>query len=76
MDNFLNCFMSTEPTMTEVCAWQPFSLGSWSKASWAVGSVAALTDRAISTSSVCSLGFLLPRYCVLSFWIGSWPPEI
>ena len=67
----MKVLMSTEDRRTEVCAWQPASFGSCSRAFCAWGSVAALVERAMSTSSVWSLGFLLPRYSVFNFWIGS-----
>ena len=42
----------TSESSTEVCTSQPFSLGSCSSATCALWSVAALADKAISTSSV------------------------
>lgn len=71
MDNFINSWMSTEESITEVCAWQPRRFGSCSRAARAFSLLAALIDRAIRVSSVCSLGFLLPRYWVFRVWIGS-----
>ena len=49
---YLKVFISTEERITETCNWQPANLGSCSKASLALGSVAAQVDKAISTSSV------------------------
>ncbi len=50
--SFLKILMSTSDSMTDVCAWHPASSGSWERARRACGFVAALADRAISTSSV------------------------
>ncbi len=65
MPSFLNVPISTGDSITEVCTWQPSSLGSWARAFSAMGSVAALTERAISTSSVWSLGLWLDRKSVV-----------
>ena len=67
----LKSFRSTSESITEECTWQPFSLGSCSRASCAVLLEAALLESAIRTSSVWRRGFLLPRYAVFNVWMGS-----
>ena len=70
MPSLRNSQISTEDSMTEVCAWQPRRDGNCSSALRASGLFAALTESAISVSSVWRRGFLLPRYCVFNSWIG------
>ena len=62
---------STLERITEEWASQPRSLGSWLKASSAVGLVVAQMDKAMRISSMCSRGLRLPRWVVFSFWMGS-----
>ena len=70
MPSLRNSQISTEDSITDVWAWQPFNRGSCSRASPASGLLAALTESAIRVSSVCRRGFLLPRYLIFSSWIG------
>lgn len=57
MPSLRNSQISTEDSITDVWAWQPFNRGSCSKASPASGLLAALTESAIRVSSVCRRGF-------------------
>lgn len=69
--SFLNILWSTSPSITVQWASHPLSSGSFSSARRQFSLCVLNTERATSTSSVCSLGLCPCRYVVLVCCIGS-----
>ena len=71
MPSFLYVLRSAAESMTEQCAWEPFSRPRCSSARCARESVLAEVARAMSTSSLCRRGLEEPRCWTFSRWMGS-----